>query len=63
MPATKTKDPDWKLAEVVSPQVGCSTMQAVRWIRTSTLPRNPLVARAWTKALAAARAKLAKGAA
>lgn len=57
MLATKPKDPDWKLAEAISPKVGCSTMQAVRWIRTGTKPRNPLVAAAWTKALTAAKAK------
>lgn len=62
MPATHTKNPDWALAEAVAPSVGCSTMQAVRWIRSNTLPRNPLVARAWAKALASAKAKLAKAA-
>ena len=63
MPTATTKNPDWLLAETVSPRVGCSTMQAVRWIRTGTAPRNHLVAKAWTKALAAAKAKLAKASA
>lgn len=53
MPATNNKNPDWALAESVAPEVGCSTMQAVRWIRTGTSPRNPLVAKAWSDALAA----------
>lgn len=62
MTAAKPKNNDWKLAEMIAPRVGCSTMSAVRWIRTNTQPRNPLIARAWDRALTAAKARLAKAA-
>jgi len=62
MPVSKTPDSANELAKIAAPAVGCSVVQARHWIRTSTQPRNALVARAWTKALAAAKAKLAKAA-
>ena len=49
-----------ELAKMVAPIVGSSVVQARHWIRTNTTPRNPLVASAWSRALATAKAKLAK---
>lgn len=62
MPATKLPDAANELAKLACVPVGCSVVQARHWIRTNTLPRNPLVAKAWSKALASAKAKLAKAA-
>lgn len=62
MPTQPAVDESNELAKLAAPVVGCSVVQARLWIRTNSLPHNPLVAKAWSKALAAAKAKLAKAA-
>ena len=60
MTRTKNFDEANELAKLAAPKVRSSVVQARHWIRTGTAPHNPLIARAWAKALAAARVKLAK---
>jgi predicted DNA-binding transcriptional regulator AlpA len=41
-------------------KTGSAEKSIYRWLNEGRTPRNPLVARAWSKALSAARAKLAR---
>jgi hypothetical protein len=43
-------------------KTGAAEKSIYRWLNDNRSPRNPLVARAWNKALASAKAKLAKAA-
>ena len=54
--------PTYQLARELTRKTDFSERSIRHWLATSQAPKNPILAAAWTKAVAAAKAKIARAA-